>query len=157
MDAIIFRCGKYRGAIQIKDVRELITLNQITDVPAAPPIISGAISVHGQILPLINLSHWLGSRTRMAAGDNTGIVVQAAGMLAVLGGASGMQVGTLVGDHEGQEGATSSKYHDEEGDVILLELGDLLRDLVSEVEKYGERLSSPHSIIGESSKVEVKE
>ena len=57
---LTFRAGDENLAISILDVKEIIEINTITDVPMTPDYIRGVINLRGNVVPVIDLSARLG-------------------------------------------------------------------------------------------------
>jgi len=62
---IVFQLGGARYSILLEHLAEVIPLHAVTPVPGAPKHIAGAISVRGEIRPLMDLTMLLG----IAAGE----------------------------------------------------------------------------------------
>jgi chemotaxis signal transduction protein len=54
-NVIVFAIGAVRYALELRWVREVVSLGFVTNVPSAPPAISGVCNLHGAILPVIDL------------------------------------------------------------------------------------------------------
>jgi len=52
---VIFKLGEEEFGVDIHDVREIMTMREITPVPQSPPFIEGIINIRGQIVVVINL------------------------------------------------------------------------------------------------------
>lgn len=57
---LTFQAGNENLAISILDVKEIIEINTITDVPMTPDYIRGVINLRGNVVPVIDLSARLG-------------------------------------------------------------------------------------------------
>jgi len=57
---IVFNLGNEEFGVEIKEVREIIRLPEITKLPNAAGHIEGIISLRGHVLPLVNLHRCLG-------------------------------------------------------------------------------------------------
>lgn len=57
---LTFKSGKEYLGINILDVKEIIEINTITDVPMTPAYIRGVINLRGSAVPVIDLSARLG-------------------------------------------------------------------------------------------------
>ena len=57
---LTFQAGNKDLAISILDVKEIIEINTITDVPMTPDYIRGVINLRGNVVPVIDLSARLG-------------------------------------------------------------------------------------------------
>lgn len=60
---LTFRAGNKSLAISILDVKEIIEINTITDVPMTPEYIRGVINLRGNVVPVIDLSARLGRQS----------------------------------------------------------------------------------------------
>jgi purine-binding chemotaxis protein CheW len=60
---LTFRAGNENLAISILDVKEIIEINTITDVPMTPEYIRGVINLRGNVVPVIDLSARLGRQS----------------------------------------------------------------------------------------------
>jgi purine-binding chemotaxis protein CheW len=60
---LTFRAGNENLAISILDVKEIIEINTITDVPMTPDYIRGVINLRGNVVPVIDLSARLGRQS----------------------------------------------------------------------------------------------
>jgi chemotaxis signal transduction protein len=54
-NVIVFAVGSARYAVELRWVREVVTLGFCTAVPTAPPALGGVCNLHGQILPVLDL------------------------------------------------------------------------------------------------------
>lgn len=54
-NVIVFALGRARYAVELRWVREVITLGYVTPVPTAPAAIAGAVNVRGTVTPVIEL------------------------------------------------------------------------------------------------------
>ncbi len=55
-NVIVFAIGQARFAIELRWVREVVTLGFVTAVPTAPPALGGVCNLHGSILPVLDVS-----------------------------------------------------------------------------------------------------
>lgn len=60
---LTFSAGNKNLAISILDVKEIIEINMITDVPMTPDYIRGVINLRGNVVPVIDLSARLGQQS----------------------------------------------------------------------------------------------
>src|SRR5690348_5091834 len=56
----VFALGAVRCALEMRWVREVVTLGFVTNVPSAPTALAGVCNLHGAILPVLDLSALLG-------------------------------------------------------------------------------------------------
>ncbi len=54
-NVIVFALGGSRYAIELRWVREVLTLGFVTPVPGAPPAIAGVFNLRGTVTPVIDL------------------------------------------------------------------------------------------------------
>jgi chemotaxis signal transduction protein len=59
-NVIVFAIEGSRYAVELRWVREVITLGFVTPVPGAPPEIVGVVNVHGTVTPVLDLRAALG-------------------------------------------------------------------------------------------------
>lgn len=71
---VIFTLGDEHYAVNIGDVWEINTMQEITRIPRAPDFIEGVINLRGEIIPVMDLRKRLGLPPR-AANKNTRIMV----------------------------------------------------------------------------------
>jgi chemotaxis signal transduction protein len=55
-NVIVFAIGAARYAIELRWVREVVTLGFVTAVPTAPSVLGGLCNLHGAILPVLDVS-----------------------------------------------------------------------------------------------------
>jgi len=58
-NVIVFAIGAARYAIELRWVREVVTLGFVTAVPTAPPVLGGLCNLHGAILPVLDVASLL--------------------------------------------------------------------------------------------------
>ncbi len=73
-DFLCFRLSKESYALPIDDVREVIGMVDVTPVPRAPHSVLGVASLHGRIVPVVDLRARLGIAAA-APTDETAMVV----------------------------------------------------------------------------------
>ena len=79
---IVFSIGPLRYALELRWVREVVSLGFVTEVPSAPAAFGGVCNLHGTILPVLDvgvlLDHPAGPPARQGDGalviENEGIV-----------------------------------------------------------------------------------
>lgn len=54
-NVIVFAIGAARYAVELRWVREVVTLGFVTAVPTAPPVVGGVCNLHGMILPVLDV------------------------------------------------------------------------------------------------------
>ncbi|MFN3274298.1 MAG: chemotaxis protein CheW [Paracoccus sp. (in: a-proteobacteria)] len=74
MNALTIRLDDELFAIEASQVREILELVTITDMPDAPPFVGGLINVRGRVVPLADLRVIFGMR-RPEPDEDTRIVV----------------------------------------------------------------------------------
>lgn len=60
IEAVEFELGGERYAFELRSVREVSLLRELTPVPCTPPFISGIINVRGEILTVIDIKKLFG-------------------------------------------------------------------------------------------------
>lgn len=55
-NVIVFAIGAARYAVELRWVREVVTLGFVTAIPTAPPALGGVCNLHGAILPVLDVS-----------------------------------------------------------------------------------------------------
>jgi chemotaxis signal transduction protein len=55
-NVIVFAIGSARYAIELRWVREVVTLGFVTNVPTAPAVLGGLCNLHGAILPVLDVA-----------------------------------------------------------------------------------------------------
>lgn len=84
-NVIVFSLGTARYAVEIRWVREVVSLGFVTAVPTAPAAIGGVVNLHGVILPVLDVSALLGQAPGPAARQGDGaLVVEAEGVMCAL-------------------------------------------------------------------------
>jgi purine-binding chemotaxis protein CheW len=58
-NVIVFAIGAARYAVELRWVREVVTLGFVTAVPSAPPALGGVCNLHGTILPVLDVASLL--------------------------------------------------------------------------------------------------
>src|SRR5262245_40293228 len=86
-NVIVFSIGAIRYAVELRWVREVVTLGFVTDVPTAPPALGGVCNLHGAILPVLDVSVLLGQPPSAAPRQGDGALV-----LEAEGGVCGLRV-----------------------------------------------------------------
>ena len=82
---IVFTIGAVRYALELRWVREVVSLGFVTTVPTAPTALCGVCNLHGAILPVLDVGVLLGGVPGQAArqGDSA-LVLEAEGMVCAL-------------------------------------------------------------------------
>ena len=55
-NVIVFAIGASRYAVELRWVREVVTLGFVTGVPTAPAVLGGLCNLHGSILPVLDVA-----------------------------------------------------------------------------------------------------
>lgn len=55
-NVIVFTLGPVRYAVELRWVREVVSLGFVTAVPSAPAALGGVCNLHGTILPVLDLA-----------------------------------------------------------------------------------------------------
>lgn len=81
-NVIVFAIGAARYAVELRWVREVVTLGFVTAVPTAPPALGGVCNLHGTILPVLDVGVLLdqGAGPPPRQGDGA-LVIEAEGVL----------------------------------------------------------------------------
>ena len=69
------KSGVARYALELRWVREVVSLGFITNVPTAPAAVSGVCNLHGTILPVLDVSGLLGEPPGPPARQGDGALV----------------------------------------------------------------------------------
>jgi purine-binding chemotaxis protein CheW len=134
-NVIIFTVGGGRYAIELRWVREVVTLGFVTNVPSAPAALGGVCNLHGQILPVLDVGVLLETVAGPPARQGDGaLVVEAEALMCAL------RVDQV--DHV-------ASLHESEGEVIdangkplvLLDPGRMIRRALELVTAEAERVA----------------
>jgi chemotaxis signal transduction protein len=74
-NVIVFALGAVRYALELRWVREVVTLGFVTNVPSAPTVLGGVCNLHGTILPVVDLGALLGGPLGPTARQGDGALV----------------------------------------------------------------------------------
>ncbi|MDB4963496.1 MAG: chemotaxis protein CheW [Myxococcales bacterium] len=74
-NVIVFTIGATRYAVELRWVREVVSLGFVTGVPTAPVALGGVCNLHGQILPVLDVSAVLGHPPGPPARQGDGALV----------------------------------------------------------------------------------
>jgi chemotaxis signal transduction protein len=81
-NVIVFAIGAARYAVELRWVREVVTLGFVTAVPTAPAALGGVCNLHGTILPVLDVAVLLELPPGPPARQGDGaLVIEADGML----------------------------------------------------------------------------
>jgi chemotaxis signal transduction protein len=74
-NVIVFTIGANRYAVELRWVREVVTLGFVTAVPTAPLALGGVCNLHGTILPVLDVGALLGGAAGPPARQGDGALV----------------------------------------------------------------------------------
>lgn len=74
-NVIVFTIGGVRYALELRWVREVVSLGFVTGVPTAPAALSGVCNLHGTILPVIDVASLLDQPPGPGARQGDGALV----------------------------------------------------------------------------------
>ena len=81
-NVIVFAIGAARYAVELRWVREVVTLGFVTAVPTAPPALGGVCNLHGTILPVLDVAALLDQAPGPPARQGDGaLVIEADGVI----------------------------------------------------------------------------
>jgi chemotaxis signal transduction protein len=81
-NVIVFAIGAARYAVELRWVREVVTLGFVTAVPTAPPALGGVCNLHGTILPVLDVGALLDQAAGAPPRQGDGaLVLEAEGIL----------------------------------------------------------------------------
>ena len=104
-NVIVFAIGAARYAVELRWVREVVTLGFVTAVPTAPPAVGGVCNLHGTILPVLDVSALLDLPPGAPARQGDGaLVIEADGIVCGLRVDQVDHVATLP-ERSGESGA----------------------------------------------------
>lgn len=84
-NVIVFAVGAGRYAVELRWVREVVTLGFVTAVPTAPAALGGVVNLHGTILPVLDVAALLDLPAGPPARQGDGaLVLEADGTLCAL-------------------------------------------------------------------------
>lgn len=76
---VSFRLGQEEYGVEIRKVREIILLGDITRVPQAPPYVKGLINLRNTVIPIVDLRRRFGMESQAPTHDTRIIVVNIRG------------------------------------------------------------------------------
>lgn len=138
-NVIVFAIGAVRYALELRWVREVVSLGFVTNVPSAPPALGGVCNLHGTILPVIDLGALLDGPLGPTARQGDGaLVLEMDGVLCAL------RVDQV--DHVASLYETGGAVLDAAGrSLTLLDPARLVRRAVELVSQAGANLpEAPH-------------
>ena len=74
-NVIVFTIGGVRYALELRWIREVVSLGFVTGVPTAPVALSGVCNLHGTILPVLDVAALLGHPPGTGARQGDGALV----------------------------------------------------------------------------------
>lgn len=84
-NVIVFVVGTTRYALELRWVREVVSLGFVTGVPTAPTALGGVCNLHGTILPVLDVAALLDEAPGPAARQGDGaLVIELEGVLCAL-------------------------------------------------------------------------
>ena len=84
-NVIVFTIGGVRYALELRWVREVVSLGFVTSVPTAPAALGGVCNLHGSILPVLDVGALLDDMPGPPARQGDGaLVVEAEGLVCAL-------------------------------------------------------------------------
>ena len=84
-NVIVFSIGAVRYALELRWVREVVSLGFVTVVPTAPPAIGGVCNLHGTILPVLDVMALVGGTSGPPPRQGDGaLVLEAEGVVCAL-------------------------------------------------------------------------
>ena len=84
-NVIVFTIGAARYALELRWVREVVSLGFVTSVPTAPAALGGVCNLHGTIVPVLDVGALLDGVSGSAARQGDGaLVVEAEALVCAL-------------------------------------------------------------------------
>jgi purine-binding chemotaxis protein CheW len=84
-NVIVFTIGGVRYALELRWVREVVSLGFVTSVPTAPAALGGVCNLHGSILPVLDVGVLIDDMPGLPARQGDGaLVVEAEGLVCAL-------------------------------------------------------------------------
>jgi purine-binding chemotaxis protein CheW len=79
MQLVVFRVGREEYGLDIQEVKEIIKMQEITEIPNAPEFIEGVINLRGQITPVMDMRKRLKTGSRETGRDTRIVIVETDG------------------------------------------------------------------------------
>jgi purine-binding chemotaxis protein CheW len=76
MQLVVFRVGKEEYGLDIQEVKEIIKMQEITEIPNAPEFIEGVINLRGQITPVMDMRKRLNAEVEKIGKDTRIVIVE---------------------------------------------------------------------------------
>ena len=73
---VVFRVGREEYGLDIQEVKEIIKMQEITEIPNAPEFIEGVINLRGQITPVMDMRKRLGAGERRNSRDTRIVIAE---------------------------------------------------------------------------------
>ncbi len=84
-NVIVFTIGAVRYAVELRWIREVVSLGFVTAVPTAPAALGGVCNLHGTILPVLDVGAVLGQAAGPPARQGDGaLVLETEGVICAL-------------------------------------------------------------------------
>jgi hypothetical protein len=84
-NVIVFALGGVRHAAELRWVREVVTLGFVTEIPTAPPGLTGAFNLRGNLVPVLDTGVLVGGKPGVAPRQGDGaLLVELDGVAAAL-------------------------------------------------------------------------
>lgn len=84
-NVIVFTVGSVRYALELRWVREVVSLGFVTGVPTAPSALGGVCNLHGEVLPVLDVGVLLATEPGPPARQGDGaLVVESEGVTCAL-------------------------------------------------------------------------
>jgi len=130
-NVIVFTIGAVRYALELRWVREVVSLGFVTEVPTSPPAIGGVCNLHGTILPVLDVGAVLGGASGPPPRQGDGaLVIESEDLVCAL------RVDQV--DHVASLQETGGSVIDAGGRTLpLLDPGRLVRGALEQVAKAG--------------------
>jgi chemotaxis signal transduction protein len=134
-NVIIVTIGGARYAVELRWVREVVSLGFVTNVPTAPPALGGVCNLHGAILPVLDVGVLLGgAAARPARQGDSALVVEVEAVVCAL------RVDQV--DHVASLPESRGEVMDAAGrPLVLLDPGRLIRRALELVTADAERVA----------------
>lgn len=131
-NVIVFTVAAARYAVELRWVREVVSLGFVTNVPTAPAVLGGVCNLHGTILPVLDVSALLDGVPGLPARQGDGaVVIEAEGLVC------GLRVDQV--DHVASLYVTAGAVTDTTGrPLVLLDPTRLIRRALELVTAEGE-------------------
>jgi len=134
-NVIIVTIGGARYAVELRWVREVVSLGFVTNVPTAPVALGGVCNLHGAILPVLDVGSLLGgAAARPSRQGDSALVVEVEDVVCAL------RVDQV--DHVASLPEARGEVMDAAGrPLVLLEPGRLIRRALELVTADAERVA----------------